>query len=356
MASLTPVARRGASSDSPRGAHGEGRAVRRAALSHLHRRFRLELGGAPGSGREFRGDPRVAEGRSDLRPQPGKSIEFMRRHGSRIGRDPIIAVHDLAAMDKARTSVSTAFGCISDCCTPHSRLCTALQNFTRFLSTHRQSADLEAEHSLDLRAGRAGGRNRNHHASRGARNRRVIAERERKNARERWRNSLDGFGGAGRGVSRFEIDRRQRKLHEIFDVLDADDAEITARSRIWSRAASCSPIPERRWRDCYPPATSIGRSGKGRAGGRSADRAPRRAFAERGRLDAGDGGGGRIDRAWMLGTPFLFAGVFVLVPGGPRLLSRWAGRNPPKIVRIAMRQIGRFLDDLERRYPRRGAG
>ena len=54
----------------------------------------------------------------------------------------------------------------------------------------------------------------------------------------------------------------------------------------------------------------------------------------------------------MLGTPFLFAGAFVLVPGGPRLLSRWAGRNPPKLVRTVMRQVSRFLDDLERRYPR----
>jgi hypothetical protein len=54
----------------------------------------------------------------------------------------------------------------------------------------------------------------------------------------------------------------------------------------------------------------------------------------------------------MLGTPFLFAGVFVLAPGGPRLLSRWVGRNPPNFVHTAMRQISRFLDDLERRYPR----
>ena len=58
----------------------------------------------------------------------------------------------------------------------------------------------------------------------------------------------------------------------------------------------------------------------------------------------------------MLGTPFLFAGVFALVPGGPRLLSRWAGRNPPKFVHTAMRQISRFLDDLDRRYPRREGG
>ena len=48
----------------------------------------------------------------------------------------------------------------------------------------------------------------------------------------------------------------------------------------------------------------------------------------------------------VLGTPFLLAGAVVLAPGGSKLLSRWAGHS-------AMRQIGRFLDDLERRYPRR---
>ena len=55
----------------------------------------------------------------------------------------------------------------------------------------------------------------------------------------------------------------------------------------------------------------------------------------------------------ILGTPFLLAGAVVVVPGGPKLLSRWVGRNPPKIVHSAMRQINRFVDDLERRYPRR---
>jgi hypothetical protein len=55
----------------------------------------------------------------------------------------------------------------------------------------------------------------------------------------------------------------------------------------------------------------------------------------------------------MPGAPFLFAGALVLVPGGPRLLSRWVGRNPPQFVHTAMRQVGRFLEDLERRYPRR---
>ena len=47
----------------------------------------------------------------------------------------------------------------------------------------------------------------------------------------------------------------------------------------------------------------------------------------------------------VLGTPFLLAGVLVLIPGGTKLLSRWARPS-------AMRPIGRFLDNLERRYPR----
>ena len=52
------------------------------------------------------------------------------------------------------------------------------------------------------------------------------------------------------------------------------------------------------------------------------------------------------------GAPLLLAGAMLLTPGGSRLLVRWAGRNPPKFVRSAIRQINRFLDDLERRYPR----
>jgi len=53
------------------------------------------------------------------------------------------------------------------------------------------------------------------------------------------------------------------------------------------------------------------------------------------------------------GAPFLLAGAVVLAPGGLKLLARWSGRQPPKLVRSTIRQIGRFLDDLERRYPRR---
>jgi len=47
----------------------------------------------------------------------------------------------------------------------------------------------------------------------------------------------------------------------------------------------------------------------------------------------------------VVGTPFLLAGAVVLAPGGSKLLARWAPSS-------ATRQIGRFLDDLERRYPR----
>jgi hypothetical protein len=52
------------------------------------------------------------------------------------------------------------------------------------------------------------------------------------------------------------------------------------------------------------------------------------------------------------GTPFVLAGACLVVPGGPRLLSHWVGRKPTSIVGSAVRQIGRFMDDLERRYPR----
>ena len=54
----------------------------------------------------------------------------------------------------------------------------------------------------------------------------------------------------------------------------------------------------------------------------------------------------------ILGAPFLAAGALVLTPGAPRAVSRWAFRRPRKSVQSALRQIIRFLDDLERRYPR----
>jgi hypothetical protein len=54
----------------------------------------------------------------------------------------------------------------------------------------------------------------------------------------------------------------------------------------------------------------------------------------------------------IIGAPLVVAGAMMLAPGGRRLLSRLARRHPA-VARPAIRQIGRFLDDLERRYPRR---
>jgi hypothetical protein len=53
------------------------------------------------------------------------------------------------------------------------------------------------------------------------------------------------------------------------------------------------------------------------------------------------------------GVPFLVAGAAIITPGGPKWLARRLGPKPPWIVRVSMRQIGRFLDDLDRRYPPR---
>jgi hypothetical protein len=52
------------------------------------------------------------------------------------------------------------------------------------------------------------------------------------------------------------------------------------------------------------------------------------------------------------GVPFLVAGAAVLSPGGPQLLTRWAKRRPKGVVHAGLKHIGRWLDDLERRYPR----
>jgi hypothetical protein len=52
------------------------------------------------------------------------------------------------------------------------------------------------------------------------------------------------------------------------------------------------------------------------------------------------------------GGPFFIAAAAVLAPGGPKLMSRWAGGNPSGFVRTSLKQVLRFVDDLEHRYPR----
>ena len=47
---------------------------------------------------------------------------------------------------------------------------------------------------------------------------------------ERWSDYLAIFMGAlALGYLVYEVDRRRRKLHDVFDVLDADDARLTER-------------------------------------------------------------------------------------------------------------------------------
>jgi hypothetical protein len=78
-----------------------------------------------------------------------QSIAFQRRHGSRIGRDPIIAVHDMEALDKGGTGSFHGFRLSLGLLHTPEQALLGLQAFARFMVTHRNSVDLEA----DIRAG-----------------------------------------------------------------------------------------------------------------------------------------------------------------------------------------------------------
>jgi hypothetical protein len=80
-----------------------------------------------------------------------RSIEYLRHHEERIGHDPIIAVHDLAAMDDTGTTDFHGFRLRLGLLRTHQQALLALQNFARFLRMHRQSVDLEAEIRRNLR-------------------------------------------------------------------------------------------------------------------------------------------------------------------------------------------------------------
>jgi hypothetical protein len=80
-----------------------------------------------------------------------QSIQFIRHHPDRIGREPTIAVHDLAAMGESGTTDFHGFRLHLGLMRTPQQALLALQNFVRFLSTHRQSTDLEAEIRTDLR-------------------------------------------------------------------------------------------------------------------------------------------------------------------------------------------------------------
>jgi hypothetical protein len=53
----------------------------------------------------------------------------------------------------------------------------------------------------------------------------------------------------------------------------------------------------------------------------------------------------------MAGAPALVAGGLVLWPRTFGRLERWVQRRYPSAYRQGMRQIDRYLDDLERRFP-----
>jgi hypothetical protein len=54
----------------------------------------------------------------------------------------------------------------------------------------------------------------------------------------------------------------------------------------------------------------------------------------------------------VLGLPFLVLGGLVLMPATNRRAERWLTGHSPKLFKGSIRQINRFLDDLEQRYPR----
>jgi hypothetical protein len=80
-----------------------------------------------------------------------KSVEFMRRHGSRIGRDPIIAVHDMQALGRGGTVGFHGFRLSLGLLRTPEQALMGLQAFARFMVEHRHSTDLEADIRARLR-------------------------------------------------------------------------------------------------------------------------------------------------------------------------------------------------------------
>ena len=82
---------------------------------------------------------------------PEQSIAFERRHGSRIGRDPFLVVHDMDALDRGGTAGFHGFRLSLGLLRTPQQALLGLQAFARFLVTHRRSTDLEADIRANLR-------------------------------------------------------------------------------------------------------------------------------------------------------------------------------------------------------------
>ena len=55
----------------------------------------------------------------------------------------------------------------------------------------------------------------------------------------------------------------------------------------------------------------------------------------------------------VLGMPFLVLGGLLMWPSSKARAERWLSGQSPRFLKGSVRQINRFLDDLERRYPQR---
>ncbi len=53
----------------------------------------------------------------------------------------------------------------------------------------------------------------------------------------------------------------------------------------------------------------------------------------------------------VIGTPFWIAGTMILWPRLGRRVESWLEAHAPTVFRGGARQVGRFLHDLDRRYP-----
>ncbi len=53
----------------------------------------------------------------------------------------------------------------------------------------------------------------------------------------------------------------------------------------------------------------------------------------------------------VIGTPFWIMGGLILWPRMGKRVESWMETHSPKLFGRGMRQVARFLDDLERRYP-----
>lgn len=53
----------------------------------------------------------------------------------------------------------------------------------------------------------------------------------------------------------------------------------------------------------------------------------------------------------VIGTPFLVLGSLMIWPRSRVRAEKWLAGESPRAFRGSMKQINRFLDDLERRYP-----